>query len=231
MKNTHYSLHSRAGGAALAIAVAASLGACNSGSDTASRADSAASDMANRAGTAIDTAASAGAMAADTLSNRVGSALSTGDWTDADIVAYLVAADSGEIAAGKLASTKATNPAVKSFAKKMVNDHQEMLDGTTELASSASISASSATNDDVQGVRDGSQDALDDLTNKTAGAEWDNDYVGKQVDAHQDVIDHVTDFAQAAQNPQLRSMLQQALPHLQAHLEAAKGLQQAEISN
>jgi hypothetical protein len=99
--------------------------------------------MANEVGSAIDTAAAAGAVATDTISNRVGSALN-GDWTDADIIAYLVAADSGEIAAGKLASTKATNPSVKAFAKKMASDHSTMLDETTKFASKASIAYASA---------------------------------------------------------------------------------------
>jgi putative membrane protein len=218
------------GSAALAFAVAASLGACSSGQDNMARADSAASDVANQAGAAVDTAAAAGAVGADTLSNRVGSALS-GDWTDGDIVAYLVAADSGEIAAGKLASSKATNPSVKAFAQKMVSDHTKMLKGTTQLASKGSIDYASATNDDISGLRSDSKDALQDLTQKAAGSDWDEDYVDKQVDAHQSVIDHVNDFTKSAKDPQLASMLQQALPQLQSHLQAAKALQSAKVSN
>lgn len=223
-------MHSGMGSAALALAVAASLGACSSGNDTVARADSAASGMANQTGNAIDTAAAAGAVGADTLSNRVGSALS-GDWTDGDIVAFLVAADSGEIAAGKLASSKATDPSVKAFAKKMVSDHTTMLEGTTQLASKGSIDYTSATNDDISDLRSDSKDALQELTQKAAGSDWDEDYVDKQVDAHQSVIDHVNDFTKSATNPQLVSMLQQALPQLQSHLQAAKNLQSAKVSN
>jgi putative membrane protein len=223
--------HTRLGGAALALAVAASLGACSSRSDnTLADADSTAAGMANEVGSAIDTAAAAGAVATDTISNRVGSALN-GDWTDADIIAYLVAADSGEIAAGKLASTKATNPSVKAFAKKMASDHSTMLDETTKFASKASIAYASASNDDIGDLRSDSKDALQDLTDKAAGGDWDEDYVDKQVDAHQNVIDHVTDFAQKAQDPQLVTMLQAALPKLQGHLQAAKALQNQNLSN
>jgi putative membrane protein len=230
-KKTFACTHTRVGSAALALAVAASLGACNSRSDnTLANADSAASGMANQAGAAIDTAASAGAVATDTVSNRVGSALS-GDWSDADIVAYLVAADSGEVAAGKLASTKATNPSVKAFAKKMVSDHSKMLDGTVQLAKKDNIAYASANNDDIGDLRDDSKDALQDLTQKSAGSDWDEDYVDKQVDAHQKVIDHVNDFTQSAKDPQLVSMLKQALPKLQSHLAAAKNLQNAKVSN
>lgn len=223
-------VHTRLGGVALALAVAASLGACSSSRNDMARADSATSDMADRAGAAVDTAASAGAVAADTLSNRVGSALSD-DWTDGDIIAYLVAADSGEIAAGKLASSKATNPSVKAFAQKMVSDHSKMLKGTTQLASKASIAYATASNDDIGDLRNDSKDALQDLTEKEAGGDWDEDYVDKQVDAHQSVIDHVNDFAKSAKNPQLVSMLQQALPKLQSHLKAAKDLQSSKVSN
>jgi putative membrane protein len=223
--------HSRLGTTALALAVAASLGACSSKNDNSlANADSAASSMANQAGNAIDTAAAAGAVATDTISNRVGSALN-GDWTDADIVAYLVAADSGEIAAGKLASTKATNPSVKAFAKKMVSDHSTMLSETTQLAKKDNIAYAAASNDDISDLRSDSKDALQDLTEKTAGNDWDKDYVDKQVDAHQNVIDHVNDFTGKAKDPQLVSMLKQALPKLQNHLQAAKALQDKDLSN
>ena len=230
-KQTFSCMHTRLGGAALALAVAASLGACSSRNDNSlANADSAAAGAANEVGSAIDTAAAAGAVAADTVSNRVGSALN-GDWTDADIVAFLVAADSGEVAAGKLASTKATNPSVKAFAKKMVSDHTNMLQSTTQLARKASIAYATASNNDIGDLRSDSKDALEDLTTKSAGNDWDEDYVDKQVDAHQKVIDHVNDFTQSAKNPQLVSMLKQALPKLQSHLDAAKSLQNAKVSN
>jgi putative membrane protein len=222
--------HTRLGSVALALAVAASLGACSSRNDnTLADADSAANSAANQVGSEIDTAASAGAVAADTISNRVGSALND-DWTDADIVAYLVAADSAEIAAGKLASTKATNASVKSFAKKMVSDHSKMLDQTTQLAKTQNIAYATASNDDIGDLRSSSKDALQDLTDKAAGGDWDEDYVDKQVDAHQKVIDHVNDFAQNAKDPQLVAMLKQALPKLQNHLQAAKALQDQNLS-
>ncbi len=219
------------GSAALALAVVASMAACSSRSDNAlADADSAANSAADRIGSAVDTAAAAGAVAMDTVSNRVGSALD-GDWTDADIVAYLVAADSGEIAAGKLASTKATNPAVKAFAEKMVSAHGTMLDETVALAGEAGIAYAAASNDDIGDLRSDSRDALKDLTDEQAGADWDADYVDKQVGAHQDVIDHVNDFAQSAKNPQLVTMLQQALPKLQGHLDAAKALKDTNVGN
>lgn len=230
INSTFSCTHKRLGGAALALAVAVSLGACSKKNNDMARADSAASGMANEAGAAVDTAASAGAVAADTLSNRVGSALN-GDWTDGDIVAYLVAADSGEIAAGKVASSKATNSAVKSFAQKMVRDHTQMLEGTTQLAKSDNINFAAAANDDITDLKKDSKDALQDLSSKPAGSDWDEDYVDKQVDAHQDVIDHVNDFTKSAKDPKLVSMLQQALPKLQGHLDAAKGLQKSKVSN
>jgi putative membrane protein len=223
--------HTRLGSVALVLAVAASLSACSSRNDnTLANADSAASGAASEVGSAIDTTAAAGAVAADTISNRVGSALN-GDWTDADMIAYLVAADSGEIAAGKLASTKATNPSVKAFAKKMVSDHSKMLDETTQLAKKQNVAYATASNDDIGDLRSGSADALKDLTGKTAGGDWDKDYVDKQVDEQQNVIDHVNDFAQNAKDPQLASMLKQALPKLQGHLQAAKALQDQNLSN
>lgn len=222
---------SRAGGTALALLVAASLGACSPRDDTAARADSAAAGLGERAGAEIDTAAAAGAMAADTVSERMAGALDNTSWGDADIVAYLVVADSGEIAVGKLAGDKATNAQVKAFAKRMVSEHQKLLDDVTKLAGTRNINLATAANDDIRELRDDSRNAIGDLTNKAAGAEWDEDYVDKEVDIHQDVIDHVNDFSKATQDVQLRNMLQKALPVLQAHLKAAKDLQGARLAS
>jgi putative membrane protein len=152
------------------------------------------------------------------------------NWTDADILAYLDTANRAEINAGKLAERKATSPAVKSFARRMVSDHTKLLTAGQSLAKKLNVDVSSATNNDVTDMAKNSADAMNDLTSKQAGHDWDEDYVDKQIDAHKTVIDHVNDFISATQNAQLKSALQQALPKLQAHQKAAQTLKDSTLS-
>ena len=60
----------------------------------------------------------------------------------------------------------------------------------------------------MQDLAKSNKDDLTDLTKKTAGSDWDKDYIDKQIDAHQNVIDHVNDFIKATQTSQLQQALQ-----------------------
>jgi hypothetical protein len=45
------------------------------------------------------------------------------------------------------------------------------------------------------------------------------------------VIDHVNDFLKSAQSPELRNMLQQALPKIQQHLASAKDIKDNKLKS
>src|SRR3954466_4664566 len=92
----------------IALSAATLLVACkpkdNAATDTTSAAGAVAtgSDSANRART-------------DRANNA-----SNNNWTEGQILAFTATANRGEIAEGKLATTKATNPQVKAFARQLV---------------------------------------------------------------------------------------------------------------
>ncbi|HEU4565580.1 MAG TPA: DUF4142 domain-containing protein [Gemmatimonadaceae bacterium] len=208
---------SRYASVAMAVAVCATLGACNkSNNRMASRGDTTATGAAAANPTPLDTSASGGAVAADTTKMA--------GWTDADIVAYLSAANQGEIDEGKLAEKKATNPAVKSFARRMVTDHTKMLHEGDALAKKLNINPATATQGDVKDVASRSQDELKDLGGKKAGKDFDEDYIEKQIDDHQKVADKLNDLIGKTQNAQLKNLMQQALPKVQSHLNSAKDI-------
>jgi putative membrane protein len=113
----------------LALACVSALGACKSNDRTAS-ADTAAARTDSAAGR-LDTSTmshnvgdSTGSMANNTANSGANGA---GSWTNDHIFGFTHNADNGEIAMGKLASTKATNPQVKAYAKEMVKDHTQMM--------------------------------------------------------------------------------------------------------
>jgi putative membrane protein len=212
MEFTHYRT------LAAALAFCAALGACSGSKKDVARTDTSATtaEEAKTSGNTLDTMASGGAV--------------TGNWTDASIFAYLTAANNGEIAEGSLAERMATNPAVKAFARQMVTDHRKMLQDGKSLATKLNVKPDT-TNSDVSDLRKDAESTVRDLTKKRKGADWDRAYIDKQVDAHQKVIDHINDFIRSAQSPELRSMLQQALPKVQQHLASAKDIQNNKLKS
>ena len=123
------------------------LAACQKKGDVATSDTTAAPAMTNR----TDTTASGGAVA--TPKN---------DWTDAQILAFAATANAGEVQEGQLAEHKATNPAVKNFAKLMVTDHTKMLADTRALEKKLAITPDSS-KDDVKDLAKSGQDDMKDL--------------------------------------------------------------------
>ena len=193
---------------ASAVAACTVLAACQKKGDVATTDTTAASAMTNR----TDTTASGGAVASP-----------KNDWTDAQILGFAMTANAGEVQEGELAQHKATNPAVKNFAKLMVSDHTQMLKDARSLASKLSITPDS-TKDDTKDLAKDTQDQVKDLTNKKAGKDWDEDYMGKQVDDHQKVLDKLNDAAQSAKSPDLKNALNESIAKVQGHLTQAKAI-------
>jgi putative membrane protein len=193
----------------IAAAVAAStlLGACQKKGDVAVSDTTAAPGMAR-----TDTTASGGAVASP-----------KNDWTDAQIIAFAATANAGEVQEGQLASHKATNPAVKNFAKLMVADHTKMLSDVRALEKKLAITPDSS-KDDVKDLAKSGQDDIKDLTNKKVGKDWDEDYMGKQVDDHQKVLDKLNDASQSAKSPDLKNALNESIAKVQGHLTQAKAI-------
>lgn len=190
---------------ASAVATFTVLGAC------AKKGDVAVSDT-TAAPASTDTSASAGSLASP-----------KNDWTDAQILAFASAANQGEIAEGKLAEKKATNPAVKKFAALMVADHTKMDADGKALATKLAITPD-ASKSDVTDLQKGGEKDLKDLTDKKAGKDFDEDYMGKQVDTHQKVLDKLNDASQSVKSPDLKNALSESIATVQGHLTQAKAI-------
>lgn len=153
-----------------------------------------------------------------------GSVVSTkNDWTDAQILAFAKTANSGEIAEAKLAQQKATNPAVKKFAALMIADHTKMLADGNALATKLAITPDTSKSD-VQDLAKGADSDLKDLQGKKAGKDFDEDYIGKQVDTHQKVLDKLNDASKSAKAPELKAAVDASIAKVQDHLTQAKSI-------
>ena len=201
-------IHARSVTAALAVAAVAALGACKK-SEYAN--DTAAARRDSAAGAMADT------MHRDTLN------MARGGWTPASIFGYTVAADSGEVQLGKLAQKKATNPAVKAFAREMVTDHSAMLKADHTLGTKLNATWDSTANN-VGDVLNHTRDAIKDLTDKAAGADWDGDYIDKMIDDHQSVLDKLQDAAKNSNDADVRAALEKATGKVQEHLTKAQDI-------
>lgn len=191
---------------ALALGAVAMLGACSRKGENAADTTLPAADTSVNAGAGASTAMNAPAVA----------------MTDAGIFAMLAAANQGEIDAGKLAQSKATSAAVKSFAHDMVIAHTAMLNSSDALAKRLKITPDAAAADSIKAMNQSTGAALSSMTK---GAAFDSAYVNAQVAGHQYVLDMIKRAEGAAQNADLKSALTAAEPQVQAHLDRIKAIQ------
>jgi len=206
----------------IALSAAALVVGCkakdNASTDTSTAAGAVAtgSDSANRARTD-----SANASASANNNNN--------NWTDGQILAFATAANKGEIAEGKLAETKATNPKVKAFARQMVTDHTAMLNQGNAFAKKNNITPDSTKND-VQDLQKDAQSEMQDLNSKAKGSDWDKEFVDKEIDGHQKVLQKLQQAQSSTQNAQLKDMLTQATTKVQQHLQKAQALKDSTLN-
>jgi putative membrane protein len=142
---------------------------------------------------------------------------------DAQIAKIVVTANQVDIDAGKLASTRATNPEVKKFAQTMVTDHTGVNKQAVDLATKLGVKPED--NDTAKSLYSGGQANIANL--KTLkGKDFDKAYVDHEVAYHQAVLDAVDKtLIPGAKNEELKALLVKVRPAFVAHLEHAKMVQ------
>jgi putative membrane protein len=143
----------------------------------------------------------------------------TAAMSDPQIVAQVSADNAAEIAAGTIAGERATAAEVKSFARKMVDDHQRMQGRLDSLATRLAITAVAAETDTLH---DAFEARRQSLRRATAGVGWDRDFMNLQVQMHESTLALLQRAAAAAQNTDLRGALQESVPTVQGHLDQAR---------
>ena len=143
-------------------------------------------------------------------------------WTDANVVNALTAVNQGEIDYSQLGVDKATNPSVKQFAQQMVKDHTTMLDGVKSLT--AKLAVTPAVNKKVDDLQKENQKDIADLNGKSAGKDFDHEFMEEQVDMHQEALDLLNDLDSKTTNADVKAAIAEAKPKVQAHLDQAKAI-------
>ena len=143
--------------------------------------------------------------------------------TDGQIVGIVQLVNQAEINNGKQASSRATSVAVKSYARMVVTDHEQMHKDTDTLADSLKISE-----DDSPAKQKYSKAAdveLDSLKS-FKGAAYDKAYIDAAVSDHQEVLNALDkELIPGAVNPSLKAALQTARGKVAAHLQKAQEIQ------
>lgn len=143
--------------------------------------------------------------------------------SDPQIANIAVTAHKIDVERGKYALKHTKNDEVKQFAEQMVNDHQAGIKEAVALATKLHVTPEpSAVSKSLQ---DGAKKAHAQLK-KEKGAKFDKDYIDIEVAYHQAVIDAVKNtLVPGAQNAELKTLLQNAVPTLEGHLQHAKMVQ------
>jgi putative membrane protein len=139
--------------------------------------------------------------------------------TDPNIVALLDEANKADSAAGALAVTKATNKAVKDFAKLMMSEHHALRKAGQQLAKKLNVTPAPPATDPVKPLAEGETKALESTPK---GPEFDRVYIEQEIAAHKAVLDLAENAHGQAQNEELKALIEQAKPVIQKHLDQAE---------
>jgi putative membrane protein len=142
---------------------------------------------------------------------------------DAQIAAIVVAANTVDIDAGKLAESKTKNKDVRAFAKRMVADHSSVNKQAVALVTKLHVKPEE--NDTSKSLTDGGKANRDKLK-ALSGSDFDKAYVDNEVSYHQTVLDALDKtLIPSASNAELKALLTKVRPAFVEHLEHAKHIQ------
>ncbi|HET9013854.1 MAG TPA: DUF4142 domain-containing protein [Gemmatimonadaceae bacterium] len=142
--------------------------------------------------------------------------------TDANIVAILDGANVADSAAGSIAAAKGTSSEVKSFGRDMMRDHHALRVAGLDLAKKLNVTPAMPAGDNSEAAAAAFRDSLNTMPR---GAAWDKAYMNHEVAYHESVLNTAQTALAAAQNSELKDLIQKAAPNIQAHLEHAKQIQ------
>lgn len=142
---------------------------------------------------------------------------------DAQIAAIVVAANSVDIDAGKLAVSKSANKEVKDFGQRMVTDHTGVNNQAVALVKKLNVTPEES--DTSRSLKKNGAATLKKL-NGLKGQEFDKAYVDNEVSYHEAVLDMIDKtLLPYAKNAELKALVEKVRPAIDAHLQHAKSMQ------
>lgn len=142
--------------------------------------------------------------------------------TDANIVAILDGANAADSATGSIAAAKGTHTEVKSFGRDMMRDHHALRVAGQDLAKKLNVTPEAPAGDNSAATASAWRDSLNAMPR---GADWDKAYINHEVAYHESLLNTAQTALGAAQNAELKALIEKAAPNVQAHLDHGKQIQ------
>ena len=148
--------------------------------------------------------------------------------SDAEVASVAVVANQIDIDHAKIAQERSKNEDVLNFAQTMASDHKAVIEQAAALVKKLNVTPKD--NAVSQQLQADAAKASKMLRTKS-GAAFDKAYVDNEVTYHQAVIEAVEGLLiPETENAELKELLQNVVPALQAHLEHAQMLQKQLVS-
>jgi putative membrane protein len=143
--------------------------------------------------------------------------------TDGQVVDAMITANSGEVAEGALAQSRASNLKVRNFGTLMVTDHTAAGQALGQLASAQGITPEP---NEVSNALKAESDATSTQLQGLSGASFDTAYIDAQVTEHTSLLSMLDNvLIPTAQNPVLATELNRERTIVNEHLNQAKQIQ------
>jgi putative membrane protein len=121
-----------------------------------------------------------------------------------------------EVKLGQIALERASDPQVKAFAQRMLDDHTRAKAELAHLAVAKHIELP----DDVETK----QQAMADRLGSLSGSNFDRAYVDAMLDDHEEDVEHFKHKASTTQDAAIKAWVSRTLPTLETHLRLARDL-------
>jgi len=119
-----------------------------------------------------------------------------------------------EVELGKIAAAKGSNPDVKTFGQRMVDDHSKANDQLKDLASKKDVKL-------LDKLSPAKQKMVDKY-NKLSGAAFDSSYISHMVTDHKEDVAEFKKEAKSGKDSDVKAWAQSTLPTLEDHLKMAQ---------
>jgi putative membrane protein len=141
----------------------------------------------------------------------------TADDSDKRFLAMAAQGDQNEIVLGKLAAQKATNPEVKAFAAKMVQDHTQLSASMKPFVEEWGLMISNGPDADTQKVWD--------KLYALSGKNFDKEYMKEMVNDHTRDLEEFTIEAKDTKDPKFQAAVVKGKSVVAAHKHMASDLE------
>lgn len=190
----------------------------------------------------------AGAVLISVGATACATGMQTTGTTNAEAHASMAAVHVAEIEEARLATTRSTHTEVRAFAQHMITDHRPLLERQQQLAARLGLHTQVALQGAGIGVDVGANAGIDANARATmmafptsralveshveamanlgdeSGAEFDREYMDRQIAAHTRALQLATQFETTVTNAELRAQVAAERAAIAAHLEHAQQL-------